>query len=269
MSWRKVLAFWRRDFLEASSYRLSFILDYAGIAVQLCIFFFIGRLAGNSMLPYLANYGGNYFAYVLIGIAFMSFQTLPLTSLGNALIREQSEGTLEAILMTPTPIGVLMISSFFWNFLAASLQTAAYLAAGIYFFHQHLPPVHWEACLLALFLMMTSLLGFGLWAAGFILVYKKGDPVGFLMQGFSKLLAGVYFPVSLLPFWAQKLSYLLPLTFSLECLRKVLLKGVSLTEIRRELLILALFSVVFIPLGLLFFRWALRRAKRDGSLSFQ
>ena len=70
---RKAWAFLVRDLRTQMSYRLAFIMNVAGIFFSVAIFFFISKLLGSSINPYLAQYGGNYFAFVIIGLAVSGF----------------------------------------------------------------------------------------------------------------------------------------------------------------------------------------------------
>ena len=76
----------------------------------------------------------------------------------------------------------------------------------------------------------------------------------------------VLFPISVLPEWLRTISYLLPITYSLSGMRHALLQGYSLSALAPEITALMVFSVVLVPLGLLSFKYAVKRAKVDGSL---
>jgi ABC-2 type transport system permease protein len=80
-------------------------------------------------------------------------------------------------------------------------------------------------------------------------------------------LGGVYYPVDVLPAWLQLLARFFPLTYSLEALRRALLVGDSLADLARDVGVLGVFSATLLPIGLLAFRFAVRKAKRDGSLT--
>ncbi|MEA1866015.1 MAG: hypothetical protein U9N46_12665 [Euryarchaeota archaeon] len=64
----------------------------------------------------------------------------------------------------------------------------------------------------------------------------------------------------------RTISYLLPITHSLSGMRHALLQGYSLSALALETIALSVFSVVLVPLGLLSFRYAVKRAKMGGSL---
>ena len=106
-------------------------------------------------------------------------------------------------------------------------------------------------------------------SAAFLLVYKRGSPVNAFLNGASRLLAGVYFPVTVLPEPVQAAAAWLPLTHGLEALRRAVLLGQGVGEIGRELGLLALFALILTPAGLYCLRRAERRAKIEGSLAFR
>jgi ABC-2 type transport system permease protein len=98
------------------------------------------------------------------------------------------------------------------------------------------------------------------------MVFKRGNPVTTLISlGFS-VLGGVFFPIGILPKFAQFFSYLIPITYSLRSLRLALLKGYSMSYFYSDILILLLFIIILLPIGLLSFNFAVRKAKIDGSL---
>jgi ABC-2 type transport system permease protein len=118
-----------------------------------------------------------------------------------------------------------------------------------------------------LLLTITSFTSVGIISASFVMVLKRGDPVAWLFTGLSALLGGLYYPVSVLPEWLRYVSYLLPVTYALEGMRLALLKGYSLHELLPDIIALALFSCIMIPLSIAIFGYAVKRAKKEGSLT--
>ena len=123
------------------------------------------------------------------------------------------------------------------------------------------------AALLILVLTIITFSSLGIIAASFIMVLKRGDPVTWLFSTLSSLLGGVYYPISVLPPWLQRLSYLLPITYSLRAMRLALLQGYPFTALVPDIAVLVIFSLILLPLSLLTFRYAVHRAKVDGSLT--
>ncbi|MBN1689278.1 MAG: ABC transporter permease [Candidatus Omnitrophica bacterium] len=262
----KIWAIFKRDLTENLSYKSSFFFDLAGILASMLTFFFIAQLFGPQASPYLEKYGGDYFPFVLIGLAMAGYQMTGLNSFAGALSREIHDGTLEAILITPTSLNTLVLSGALWSFLSTSVRLIIYLVLGIFLFNVDISGMNAEAAVISIFLTITSLAGLGIISAGFLLVFKQGSPVSFVLNGVSKLLAGVYFPIAVLPAWLHNFSYCIPLTHSLEAMRGAILNGKDITALANELIILTLFSLVLLPAGMMYFSWAVRKAKRDGSL---
>lgn len=261
---RLFLAFLRRDALYHLSYRFQFALEMLSIVLYVATFHFVGKMFGAAEA--LAAYGGDYFPFVLIGIAFAGYQSAGLHSLADSIRHEQTIGTLESVLASPVKIPVFLLASVQWSFLYATLEAAVYLAAGILLFGAAFPAAHIGAALLVAALTLCAFLSVGLLSAAFIIRFKRGDPVAWLLAAVSDLLGGVFFPVSVLPEPLRALSSLVPMTHALEGLRLALLRGAGVAEVAAQAGALAVFSAVLMPLGLFAFRRALEASRRDGSL---
>jgi ABC-2 type transport system permease protein len=99
------------------------------------------------------------------------------------------------------------------------------------------------------------------------MVFKKGDPLALMVTAISFLLGGVYYPIAVLPTWLQKVSYFLPIRHSLDGMRLCLLKEATFQTITPSIIALTIFSLILLPLGIVCFQYAVRRAKVAGSLT--
>ena len=246
---------------------LATLLQLFGITFSVAAFYFVARVFGPAASPHLAEYGGDYFAFVLVGIAFGAYQAVGMSAFAEAIRSGQTQGTLEAMLVTPTRLELILASSALWSFLQATLQVLVYLAVGALLFGAPLGQANVGTALLTLLLSLLAFSGLGILSASVILVTKRGDPITFVFGSLSALLSGVYYPVAVLPAWLQPLSALLPLTHALRALRLALLEGASPAEVAPNLAMLALFALVVLPGGIWAFRWALRQARREGTLT--
>ena len=266
--WRRSFAFLKRDLIESLSYKTSFFFEFFGKIIHLLIFFFISKMFGENIGTYLRPYGGEYFPFVLIGVVFAGYQTSALHSLANAIAREQSHGTLEAIFMTPAKPIHLVLAVGLWDLVFTFLHTLFFLAASVLIFGVDLSSINILATFVMIFWTVVSLLGFGLISAGFLMAFKRGDPVSFILSGMSKLLSGVYFPIQMFPGWVQKIAEWIPFTHALAGLRKAILQGKSLSDLNGEISFLFLVAVIMIPVGLVFFNRMLQHAQKAGTLAF-
>jgi ABC-2 type transport system permease protein len=257
-------AFVKRDLLIELSYRTSFILQFLGIFFSVQIWYFISRVVSAPRdTPGLD--GMDYFAYVLVGLAFYHYLTSAMLSFSSKIRQEQMTGTLEAMLVTPTSIGTIVLGSSLWEFVMTSVKVVAYLTVG-WMKGMHLEFGSFLPCLLVLALTILAFSGIGILSAAFILYLKRGDPITYLVSSVSALLGGVFYPPEDMPAWIARLSRFLPITYALHALRMALLKGSRFAELLPDIAALALFVALLLPLGILAFRLAVRKARQEGSL---
>jgi ABC-2 type transport system permease protein len=263
----KPLAFIQKDFTIQVSYRFAFLIQSLVVLLPTLTFFFMSRLFGDFVTPKLAKYGGDYFSFVLIGFAFSNYLHVSIQGLSSSIREGQMMGTLEALLVTQTEIPTIILSSSLYSFLWTSLRVVVFLVLGVLAFNLDIHSANYGAALLVMLLTITSFSSLGIISASFIMIFKRGDPIAWIFTSASWLLGGVYYPISVLPEWLQRFSYLLPITYSLEAMRLALLKGYSLAQLASNIYALIIFSVVMLPISVLVFRYAVRRAKVDGSLA--
>jgi|YelNatPaOPRAMG01_1025707.scaffolds.fasta_scaffold00006_71 ABC-2 type transport system permease protein len=270
MRFRKVAAFFVRDLLWDLSYPLSFFWRGSSILFNLVTFYFLGHLVAGSgsAAGYLSAYGGgNYFPFVLVGLALGAFQGVALTSISSAIQYGMYTGTLEAMLVTPTSLTTIVFSSVLYQFVSALLTILLYVVFGATLFGFSVAKTDFLSAAVMLALSLLAHLPMGIFSASFLLIFKRGDPITSLIGSFSALLGGVYFPVSVLPGWLQSVSFFLPFTHALEGLRQAVLNGRSLLELGTQVVILGLFAVILLPISLAVFTYAIHQAKRLGTLS--
>ena len=262
----KPIAFFKRDFKIATSYRLNFIMQGGGIVLTTFSFFLLSKMFDGQHNSQLAPYGGNYFPFVLIGIALTDYLTISTNTFATEIRTSQIVGTLESLLVTPTSISTILFSSYLYNLLSTSLRILVYFLIGVFIFGIQLQPINLSALVVTFLLTLLPFFGLGLLSASFILVFKQGNPVGSLLAMSSWLLAGVIYPVTVLPNWLKPFSNILPITHGIEAMRQILLNNASLIEIRQELIVLLLFSIILLTVGIYSICFSLKIARKDGSL---
>ena len=260
------VAFLKRDLSQALSYRLSFLLQFLGIFFSVAVFYLLSQLFGGAVAPQLEAYGGDYFSFVLIGLAFTGYMGLSMSSFADSIREGQMMGTLEIMLLSPTRLSSILLSSSLWSYLLTTVNVMVYLIVGALVFGFSVSQANLLTAIVVLVLSTASFSGIGILSAAMVLVVKKGDPIAWLFGGVSSLLAGVYYPISVLPDWLTPLSRILPMTYALDSMRLAMLKGYSLYDVRLDILVLLGFTIVLTPLAFVAFRKALKRAKMEGSL---
>ena len=176
-------------------------------------------------------------------------------------------GTLEQVLTTQTGLGTYLVGSSFYSILWGTTVSVGFWALGVLVFGADFHNANLVSSFLILVLSMIIMLGLGLFSGSFVLVYKQGDPLNLLVSSGSFLLSGVVYPLAVLPNWLQIGSWVLPHTYALEGLRMALLQGASVAQVAPQLGALMVFAVVIFTISILFFKYAVRRVRVEGSLA--
>jgi len=264
--WRVIAAFVRRDFLAEKSYRLSFALGALATLANLAVFYFVGKLFGGALAPQLAPYGGNYFPYVFTALAFFGYIGTGAGSYAGRLRLEQTQGTLEAALSTPLGTIPFLAALTAWNFLFATFELLVYALAGLFIFKLDLAAANWPAAGTVFVLSAACFAALGILSSCFVVLFKRGNPLAWVLNNFEGLLGGVYFPVTVLPGWLAAVSGLLPVTYAVRAFQLTVLRGAGFGEIKGDLAALVLFDLILIPGSAWLFSLSVRRARRAGTL---
>lgn len=263
---KKAFAFLKKDFLMESSYRLAFFFNFFGILVSILSYFFINKLFGNQIVPHLQTFGVDYFSYVLLSTAFFGYVGIGLGSFSERIHAEQQLGTLETVLLTPTKISTILFSLALWNLVLATIDLFVYIFLAVFVFKISFANINILSTAVIFVLTILSFSALGIISASFIMVFKRGNPLGWVLGSLEGLIGGVYFPVTVLPGWMQAMAQFFPITYSITAIQLAVYKGYSLPQLSREILFLSAFSIVLLPLSLFLFRFGLDKARKEGTL---
>jgi ABC-2 type transport system permease protein len=263
---RLLAAFVRRDFRIERSYRLAFLVQFGGSFSTLVSAGFLSHLVPGDQAS-LTRYGSDYFTFVLVGMAILGYFSVALGGFSASLQQEQEQGTLETLLASPTDPRLLLLFGAMWPFLFATLQLVVLFAAGGVLFHAKIASSHLLLAAGILILTVTAFSAMGLAASSLTIITKRTGPVISLLAATFSLLGGVLYPISVLPRALQIAAEALPMSYGLDAIRRSLVAHPNLHAIGIDALVLAIFSVVLVPLALQCFRWAVDRARRNGTLS--
>jgi ABC-2 type transport system permease protein len=260
------LAVVRRDATLALSYPLSFWMPWISIVISVTGFAYVSKLVTPSQT--LGSHGktATYFTYVIVNLAFTVLLSNALQSFANMIRRDQLTGTLESILVSATPVHVIAFSSGLWSLAMSALQVLFYLGLGS-MFGLDIPRANVLALCLFLCLSVGCMASLGLMASAVVIAYKQAPPSGMFAGSAASLLAGVLFPVALLPEPLRVVSWFLPLTHALAGIRGAM-SGSNLPELAGDAVWLAAATAILIPVALLLLRRLIERAKQDGTLAF-
>lgn len=160
------------------------------------------------------------------------------------IVKEKEIGTIEQINVTPIRKHQFILGKLipFWV-LGLVVLTIGMLLARI--FYGIIP----EGSLITIYIFavvyLLSVLGLGLLISTYTETQQQAMLISFFVMMVFILLGGLYTSIDSMPQWAQIFTKFNPVTYFIEVMRMVVLKGSSLYDIRYHLLIVAVFGVVF------------------------
>jgi len=263
---RKLFAFARRDFRTALSYRMAFFTDLIGLAAQIVVFYFIGRLVDPAALP---TYGGTqvtYLEFAAVGIGIAVFVEFGLQHVSRAIRGEQLMGTLDLLLMTPTNWSTIQLGSVAFELVFIPLRMTIFLVAVALAFGLDFQASGIGPSLVLLLALIPFVWGLGIVAAAIVLTFRRGGGVVGILSLALALTSGLYFPVDLLPSWLQEAAQLNPLAVATNGIREALVAGGDWAAVGSDLALLVPMALLSLLIGSICFRLALRREHRLGTL---
>jgi ABC-2 type transport system permease protein len=257
----KVIAVLKKDFLTTVRYRNGLLLNVFAPAGELVMFYYLARSVGPQFRPE----GMPYFTFLLVGTGFYTFLLTGMHSFFRSIQESQQAGTLEVLMTTATPAPVLLGLSAVSVLASGLLRFAIYIGGGFFLFSPALQ-INVAGCAVVFLLSLLIVVSIGMIAAGLQVAIHKGSAALWLLGSTAWVISGTLFPVAALPRTMQILAGLLPLTHSLSGMRLALGSGAT-SALIREIELLAVFSLVFVPFSLWFFAWTVGRARQFGTLS--
>ncbi|MCC6629236.1 MAG: ABC transporter permease [Chloroflexi bacterium] len=191
--------------------------------------------------------------YMIPGLIGLILQTQAVILTSFAVVRERERGTLEQLIVTPIRSGELMLGKIIPFIVITFLQIGLALMMGTLWFRV---PINGSVVLLlALSLVfLASALGIGLLISSVSSTQAQAMQASLFVMLPSILLSGFMFPTEAMPPVIQVLTRLLPLTYYLQVLRGIILKGNDIGALWSQVGVLALFGVAIFTLSALRFR---------------
>ena len=174
---------------------------------------------GGPSLDTLDYFGGAFIGLIVFFLVFV------ITCV--SFLRERSQGTLERLMASPLRRSEIVVGYMLGFTLLALAQCAEVLLFSLYVLK-----VHNSGSVLLIFGMETllalSAVNLGIFLSMFARTEFQAVQFIPLVLAPQILLSGVIFPVSSEPGWLQAVSHVLPLTYAVDGLRGVMLKGADL-----------------------------------------
>jgi len=164
------------------------------------------------------------------------------------IVREKEIGTLDQLNVTPVTRGTFIAAKLLPMWVIAMLELGLGLLVARFLFDV---PMRGSVALVFLgaVVYLVAALGIGLFISTLVETQQQAMFVSFFVMMIYLLMSGLFTPVRSMPGWAQTMAQFNPVMHFISMTRAVMLKGATLADVSRTLLILAAFGVAFVGLA--------------------
>lgn len=195
----------------------------------------------------------NYRYFMVPGILVMLLTIIGSSFASNNIVREKEMGTIEQINVSPIKKWQFILGKLipFWLLALTVLTIGLIIARAVYGI---VPLGHYLTIYLFASVYLLAILGLGLLLSTYAQTQQQSMLVSFFVTMIFNLLSGLYTPIESMPGWAQWIARFNPVSYFIEVMRMVVLKGSGLADVRYQMLALLGFAVFFNTWAILNYR---------------
>tara|TARA_Y100000996_G_C22557569_1_gene656142 strand:- start:3595 stop:4431 length:837 start_codon:yes stop_codon:yes gene_type:complete len=264
---KKFLAFFIKDFKIAVSYKFNIIFQsFFYIFIFSLLFFTYGQqplLESNNNLSNKEN-----FTTLFMGFALIDYMFSCISVFSREVRLAQTQGTFETLLLTKTSILTIILASYALTFIRATFRVLLYFFICKLFFGMSLLFVDIPIFIAIIFYCSLPFIGIGLFSAAFVIIFKVGNIVNLLIGLGSILFSGIFFSTDLLPSKLSTIGELVPLNIGIDLAKNIILDGYDSINMNEKLSLIGIQILLLLPSGAIFVYYALKIAKKNGSLNY-
>lgn len=204
--------------------------------------------AGYEVVEYPTSEEQNVPAYTLFGVFFI------MQVMATGLLQERQDGTFRRLLAAPLPRTAMLIGKVLPYYLINIIQVALMFAIGVFVFGMGLGN-HPLGLILVTLAAAAASTGLGLMLASLSRTPEQAGGLAALLSVGLAAIGGMFMPRFAMPEFMQTLALLTPHAWALEGFQDVIVRGLGITAVFNELLVLGLFALVFFIISVWRFRF--------------
>ncbi|MDI6897934.1 ABC transporter permease [Methanocella conradii] len=214
--------------------------------------------------PYKADIQGTvpgdltYFDFIAPGLLMMIVMMGAMTGIPRAISHEKEIGTFDGILAAPVSEMSIIMGKTIAQTVRGFVQGIIVLIIAILVFGVTIQGNILLAFAL-LFLGIFSFIGLGILLTSMADNEETAMIFMTVLQFPMMFLTGVFFPIQQMPWFMQGLSKLLPLTYAVSAMRKVMILNAGLVDVLPEVAILLVFGAIMLAIAIPVFRKSMTR----------
>jgi ABC-2 type transport system permease protein len=186
----------------------------------------------------------NYQYFMVPGILVMLLTIIGSNFAALNIVKEKELGTIEQINVSPIKKMYFILGKLipFWILALVVLTfglTIANVVYGIVPLGSYLTIYIFSA------IYLLAVLGLGLLLSTYAQTQQQSFLVAFFITMIFNLMSGLFTPIESMPQWAQVITWFNPVTYFIEVMRMVILKGSGLADIKNQIFAVLGFAVFF------------------------
>ncbi|MHC4430682.1 MAG: ABC transporter permease [Planctomycetota bacterium] len=181
--------------------------------------------------------------FVVPGVAALLLQMMCIGTVSMSIVRERELGTMEQMLVTPIRPIELILGKMIPNAILSALSLLLIILLGVFWFDV---PFRGSVGLFAWLSMLfiVSGVGLGLMLSTVTKTQKQSNQMTLVLEVLSMLLTGLIYPRAPMPAWVRFIGNLLPLTYFMRISRGIMTKGIGISFMWGDVLVLVVYGIV-------------------------
>ncbi|MCD6287137.1 MAG: ABC transporter permease [Anaerolineae bacterium] len=186
--------------------------------------------------------------FLIPGLAAILLQLISVNVTAMSVVREREHGTMEQILVTPTRPLELILGKMTPGILLVGIDLTIIIALGLYWFE-----VPFRGSI-GLFIWLSMIfivsgLGLGLLISTVASSQKHAQQQTSVLMLLTMMLTGLLYPRSTMPPVVQAVGSMIPATYFVRIARGIVTKGVGITFLWRDVVVLVIYGVVILAIA--------------------
>ncbi len=214
----------------------------------------LGGITLNTKVWYNPNLDSNRFT--IPGLVGLIVQNITIMLTAFALVREKERGTIEQLIVTPVRPVELILGKLIPYIIIGYVGFLFSLAICVFWFHVSIAGNVFLLLFLGLLFVICAL-SIGMLVSTFAQNQMQAMFVIIVIILPSLLLSGFIFPRAAMPLFIYLLGFVIPLTYFLDIIRGIVLKGVSMNFLYVDIAALMVFLSVILTIAVKRFRKSL------------
>lgn len=171
-----------------------------------------------------------------------------------AIVREKERGTMEVLLVSPVkPLSIIFAKTIPYM-LVSIINLATIILLSVFLLGVPVSGSLWWLVVVSLLFIVVSL-SMGILISTLVSMQAIAMIIsGMVLMLPAMLLSGMLFPIESMPKFLQVISWAVPARWYITCVRSIMIQGLEITYVLKEVLILCGYAVVFVTASLINFK---------------